>query len=474
MRKIGIIGAGFSGTMTAVHLIHNTSDPIEIILINEKKTMHKGIAFEPYSKQHLLNVTTIKMSAFADDKEHFLNWVMMHDNYSSKDRNIIADSFLPRYIYGQYLDDIWLEATSSAKAKQVKITHKDGLVTDLDVSAEDATLYINNGEKLTVDACIITSGNNAPGNPRIPNQKFYESPNYYQNPWGKASVINTVANKPILIVGNGLTMVDTVLGLRENGFENEIYSISPNGFNILPHRHNGFVYTKLIDELKDDATFLDIVKLFNKHIKLIREFGLSAEPVVDSLRPLTQEIWKRLTQREKKIFISRFRNLWGVARHRIPLHIYDKLQKQRIDDKLNIRAGKLLNITEENGDVNVEFYNKKTQRNENLIVQRVINCTGPETNLEMLNENFLSKCQKKGIVVQDEFKLGINADSNTYQVLDKYGNQIKNLFTIGSSLRGMLWESTAVNELRYQADRLARVILSLYQTQSEEKVTVIV
>ncbi len=470
MKKIGIIGAGFSGTMTAVHLIRNTSELIEIILINDKRTLCKGIAFEPYSKQHLLNVTTSKMSAFADDKDHFLNWTMKHEYYSNKDRNIIADSFLPRYLYGQYIEQVWHEVTSSEQAGKVKITYIDGQVTDLDASDQDACMHISDGQVIRVDACIITSGNNAPGNPKILNESFYNSPNYFQNPWAKDSVSNTEANKPILIVGNGLTMVDTVLGLRENGFDNEIYSISPNGFNILPHRHNGFVYTKLIDELKDDASFLDIVKLFNKHIKLIREFGLSAEPVVDSLRPHTQKIWQRLTPREKKIFITRFRNLWGVARHRIPLHIYDKLQKQRIDDKLNIRAGKLLDITEKNGIVEVEYFNKKAQRKEYLEVSRVINCTGPETDLERIEGSFLNKAMKKGIVTQDEFKLGINADSNTYHVLDKYGDQIRSLFTIGSSLRGMLWESTAVNELRQQADKLAKVILSLTFQQKESGV----
>lgn len=467
MKKIGIIGAGFSGTMTAVNLIKNTVEPIEIIMVNEKKTLHKGIAFEPYSKQQLLNVTTSKMSAFHDDKEHFLNWTMQHDNYANKDRNIIADSFLPRYLYGQYLEDIWEESTKSEQAKMVTITNIDGLVTDLDVTDADATMTISDGSRITVDACIITSGNNTPGNPKIKNDKFYYSSNYFQNPWGRDAVSNITSNKPILIVGNGLTMVDTVLGLRECGFENEIYSISPNGFNILPHRHNGFVYTKLIDELKPDASFLDIVKLFNKHIKLIREFGLSAEPVVDSLRPHTQKIWQRLTPREKKIFITRFRNLWGVARHRIPLHIYDKLQKQRIDDKLNIRAGKLIDIKEENGIVEVEYFNKKTQRSEFLEVSRVINCTGPETDLERLKGNFLNNCLQKGIVVQDEFKLGLNADSETYQVLNKNGDQIKNLFTIGSSLRGMLWESTAVNELRQQAEKLSKVILSMTCLQKE-------
>ena len=35
-----------------------------------------------------------------------------------------------------------------------------------------------------------------------------------------------------------------------------------------------------------------------------------------------------------------------------------------------------------------------------------------------------------------------------------------NLFTLGSNLKGELWESTAVNELRQQANAIADIILA--------------
>lgn len=54
MKKIGIIGAGFCGTMTAVQLINKTNSPIEITLINENETYSKGVAYNPYSNNHLL------------------------------------------------------------------------------------------------------------------------------------------------------------------------------------------------------------------------------------------------------------------------------------------------------------------------------------------------------------------------------------------------------------------------------------
>lgn len=471
MKKIGIIGGGFSGTMTAVHLIKKATHPVEIIVVNQRESFNKGIAFNPYSREHLLNVAASKMSAFNDQPDHFLDWLATKDCYRNRDRKIIANAFLPRYLYGEYMTDLWKEILASHQAQQLKIRVVNALVDVLDVDQNNLALTLDNGERLTVNACVIASGNHTPRNPTIENTAFYTHKNYFQTPWEGTCVSDVAPNLPVCIIGNGLTMVDTVLGLQENQFNDAIYSISPNGFAILPHRHNGFLYTRLTEELTDTSSLYDVVRLFNKHIKLIREFGLSPEPLVDSLRPHAQGLWLRMTAREKELFMARLRHLWGVARHRIPPHIHDKIQQLRIDNKLHIFAGKLINIVERGDNINVSFYNKKTRRNQDILVSRVINCTGPESDIMRSEKSFLKNCLTKGIICQDPLKLGINADPTTLQVIDHAGLKHPYLYTIGSNLRGMLWETTAVNEIRQQAEALAQTILT---TLKPERLTVMI
>ncbi len=456
MKKIGIIGGGFTGTMTAVQLIYKSTEPFEIILINERETLNKGIAYNPYSNKHLLNVIAGKMSAYPDKPDHFLDWVMKKEIFIKKDKTLIANSFLPRQVYGEYLFDIWEEAKEEAESKQIKLTVIESFVIDLDTSEDIISLWLDNNQKLNVDECVIATGNHIPRNPRIKNMDFYNSPNYFQNPWKIESVKDTKENLPILIVGNGLTMVDTVLGLLEQGFKGEIYSISPNGFNILPHRHNGLKYSKLVEELQDNMNIYELVKLINKHIKTVREYGVSAEPIIDSLRPQTQKIWKSFTDHEKELFMSRLRHLWGVARHRIPLHSHDKIQQLRIDGKLHINSGKIIDITELNESITVQYFDKKENGIKAINVSRIINCTGPETDLANLDKSFLKNCLLKGILTQDKLKIGIKADTESFQIINSDGKPHTNLYTIGSNLKGELWESTAVNELRGQAEKLAK------------------
>jgi len=457
MKKITIIGGGFSGILTAVNLIERATSGIEINIIGEKNSFAKGIAYIPYSKNHLLNVTTARMSAFENKPDHFLNWVLEQPKFKGVNRDLIAGAFLPRYIYGEYITYIWNNSLNSTSLK-INIIHN--LVTDLVYENKKTKVQLDNNEWIESDICVIANGNSPPRNPSIKNTGFYTSANYFQNPWLINSVQHVNTSKPILIIGNGLTMVDTVMGLREQHFTNTIYSISANGFNILPHRHSGLKYTGLVDELKENITLRELVSLINKHIRLVRSFGVSAVPVIDSLRPYTQKIWLSFSDNDKQLFISRLRHLWGVARHRFPTHIHDFIQQQRIDGKLHILSGKLLDMNENNGVISVDYKNNRTKEIEQLEVGRVINCTGPESSIANLKDHFLNKCLQKGVLTQDKFLLGINADPKTYEILNKEGTMNENLFTLGTNLRGLFWESTAVGELRKQTEQLATTILS--------------
>jgi len=458
MKKIGIIGAGFTGIMTAVQLIRKSDEAFEIIVINEKDTFSKGIAFNPYSDKHLLNVITEKMSAFPDVPGHFLDWVMERKDFNKYDRALIANSFLKRNLYGEYLSEIWDSSLQTASDKGIIITVINAVVIELEPFDNGISIWLSNDKKIKLDKCVIASGNNLPRNPEIRNKLFYETGQYFRNPWKKESVSNVKQDLPVLIIGNGLTMVDTVIGLCEQGFKDKVYSISPNGFNILPHRHNGLKYSKLTEELPDKPTLKELVDIVYKHIRIVREFGISAEPVIDSLRPFTQKLWKNLTDKEKELFMSRFRHLWGVARHRIPLQLHDRIQNLRIEGKLNIRSGKIIDIISLGENIEVEYFDRKEGKNEKLVVSRVINCTGPETNVMNLEKNFLKNCLMNGIISQDNLKLGIKTDIDTFQVIDSKGFPQPNLFTIGSNLKGELWESTAVNELRSQSEKLAEIL----------------
>jgi uncharacterized NAD(P)/FAD-binding protein YdhS len=451
--SIVIIGGGFCGTLVAHHLLKDSSFSGKVFLINNGHPIARGIAYSAYSDHHFLNVTAGKMSALPDEPDHFVNWVLHREKYKLLDKELVSKTYLPRKLYGSYLEDIWSETQQSGNGRLIV---KNDLATSISQRDGQYVTTLQSGTTIQSKFVVLATGNEIPANLRLRDPAIFDSPYYFQNPWAKTSVENPAPGQDVLIVGNGLTMVDTVLGLKENGFTGKIYSLSPNGFAILPHRHNGIVYTNLIKEITEPFRLIDLLRLFNKHVKLVRHLGLSAEPVIDSVRPLTQKIWQALSLEEKKEFMDRLRHLWGVARHRLPIHIYDQIIRMKLEQRLIVLSGRIQSMDVRGQGVDVRLYNKRSKQNELLHVGRVINCTGPETNIARSQNPLLQQLYKTNILQQDELGLGVLANE-VGQVIGSKG-LVKEFFVMGNLMKGVLWESTAVPELRVMAKRVASEI----------------
>lgn len=468
-KRIAVVGVGFSGLMTSIHLIKNARSGMKLYLINDKHSFGKGIAYSTSSGNHLLNVPAAKMSCIPSSPDHFVDWIYRKHPYNLISKEMLGRMFLPRKEYGEYLLETWNE-TLKDKDPGVEVEIISGRVNDVIEKEKNYYLVLDRDDRLEVDYIILATGNEVPGNPRIKDPSFYNSKRYYNDPWKPESTANLKDEKDILIIGSGLTMVDTVLSLLDNKFKGTIYCVTRNGYNVLPHRHSGISYSGFLEEMHEPFDINSLFRLFRKHINIIRKFGLSAEPLVDSIRPITQRIWTKLNKAEKERFLLHLRHFWNVARHRLPIHVHDTIQNLRIDGKLIIKKGRPLHLEESGGEVKVEYWDRNLKQNGYITVTRVINCSGPISDITKTRNALLINMFKSGLIREDDLNLGIDA-MITGAVLNSYGKPSDSIFTLGSNLRGLLWETTAVPELRVQAENLAQLIIDKME-YSEESVTV--
>jgi uncharacterized NAD(P)/FAD-binding protein YdhS len=89
-----------------------------------------------------------------------------------------------------------------------------------------------------------------------------------------------------------------------------------------------------------------------------------------------------------------------------------------------------------------------------VLVDRVVNCTGPRYDLRHTHERLLRSLAAQGIAASDPLGLGIATDE-LGGLIDASGRVAGNLHYIGPMLRPRHWETTAVQELRVHAERLA-------------------
>src|SRR5688572_18546145 len=108
-RTVVVIGAGFSGTVAAAHLLRQgIGAPLRVVLVNRSGPVARGVAYGTRSEAHVLNVPAGRMSAFPDDEDSFLRFARRHDPA------ITGGSFVPRHLYGQYLEDVLHSAEREA------------------------------------------------------------------------------------------------------------------------------------------------------------------------------------------------------------------------------------------------------------------------------------------------------------------------------------------------------------------------
>ena len=456
--SIGIIGGGFSGCMLAYHLLENTKD-FQVVIFNKSSRIGPGLAYQPQSSTMLLNVKAGKMSAFPAIPTDFVDWLTKENIFPLNTREEITDSFVSRELYGYYLDQIWQNILQIHGARITEVINE--VIT---ISNRIDSFTIETKTKVyTVQYCVLATGNEKPRNPFLSDKAFISSQNYHQNPWAipTEKIHDT---KPILIIGTGLTMVDTIHYLREKNKNGIIYCISPHGFKILAHENSIVSYDDILEKIQLSGRLADLLAQFNSAKKEIQKRKGSLDALINFFRPITGIIWQGFTPYEKNFFLEHLRHKWGVARHRLPPISFQKINKEIQDKKLNINAGKIKEIIENESGLNVRYFDNAKNKELSLTVSCVINCTGPEGDVSKMKNGLLLNLLKKGLIESGPSNLGVQVSVNDMQI--KNTHNIKKLYAIGNLLRGELWESTAVNELRSQTEKVAQEIIRTEKTKN--------
>ena len=111
------------------------------------------------------------------------------------------------------------------------------------------------------------------------------------------------------------------------------------------------------------------------------------------------------------------------------------------------------------GDVRVRWRPKGAIIEQQLLAQRVIDCTGSTGDLCRGGGPLVSQLLADGLA--RAAPLGLGVDCTTYGALiGARGQPASDLFAVGPVTRGALWEIVAVPEIRGQAEQVAERALA--------------
>jgi uncharacterized NAD(P)/FAD-binding protein YdhS len=453
---VAIIGGGFTGATLAAQLLRRGDSTLSVIMIERATPPGRGVAYGTQYGWHLLNVPAINMSAFPDDPEHFLRWA--RDNY---DYGVEPASFLPRRIYGQYIESVLRETTDLHPGQ---FEWRQDEVVHVVCTNGNNELFLHNGEVILADKMVLAVGNFPPSNPYLPGREFHGK-RYVSFAWSARALQNISQDSNVLLIGSGLTSVDLAMALRAREFRGTIHIISRRG--LLPQPHKATASWPPFWNESAPRTVLGLTRLVRAQVRIAAKQGVDWRAVIDSLRPFAQQIWRLLPLCEKRRFLRHLRPFWEVHRHRVAPEIASLIAHQLLRFELQIHAGRITKYREDADGVNVTYRDRETGRERRLRVARVINCTGPEADCRKLDDALLSSLRRQRLARPDPLFLGLDV-SDDGALIDAHGEPSDFLYAVGPARKGRLWETTAVPEIRQQVAELAKHLVHNYVRRNSE------
>ena len=493
MKQINIIGAGFAGSAVAMQLIQQARTALQIRLFERADQAQTGVAYADQGLDLLLNVPAGRMSLWPEQPHHFVAWLAQQVEFSALPLSQLAGSFVPRRCYGRYLQQQWQHSQQLATSKGILLES---------INADIRQLHIHQGKPLLLghrldatrqadtalpfshwpsDVVILACGNEQPAAPAMLPSEVLQHPAYRPDPWRAQSYQGLSADSQVLILGNGLSMVDAVLALRQAGVRRPVLSLSPHGFAMLAHPAVATPTTQPQPPISPPTAASSPRQLLNWFQQQRKRHSAAAKPdasqLLDAIRPHSQHYWRQFSDWQKQQFLRHLRHRWGVLRHKLPAEMMATILDAQQHGWLQIRAGQLQTVTPCGAQLQVAWRGRGDHQQQQLRVDALINCTGPATDYRRLPAHLLQQAIADGILaagplgqglalaptttVQDDTKL-VTAELVTaeLQLADAKGQAQAGVYALGPVLRGALWETTAVHEIRQQAVLIAKAVLS--------------
>lgn len=506
-RTIAIVGGGASGTATFIHLVLKLiiapePEPVAFALIEKREEIGPGLAYDTGQKGHLLNTSAGLMGIFAEETNHFVDWMAGHSDLIERHypgTAIDAASYPPRELYGIYLKDVFDQYVDLARQYGMTVDVYHELATDATITDDGATITLESGQTIDADVLVL-----ATGTPKSNNfHQLDESPNYLDSPWPASRILQTITDKDasVCVLGASLTAIDAVITLVNNGHQGPIKLYSKDG--LLPRvqspEEKPFerqVLTmanvrRLIREKRRTLRASDLFRLFRAEaerilgpqdwkqfkrigknqldlltddIRQAEDYASVFQHILYSTRHISFDIWQLLPQDERIRFSKWLKPYSDINRHAMPLQNAKKLRDLLASGQLTVTA---YSDKVEWNDAKRE-YTLTTETGYTDTADYVINATGPATKADKMLVPILQKLVDKAQLVPCEAG-GFQADVNTMQL---YVSDVTDApaYGIGHVLVGELFDTNAVWFNVERVDPLTHAIIKRLQHERTERV----
>jgi uncharacterized NAD(P)/FAD-binding protein YdhS len=445
--RIAVVGGGCSGVLVAAQLLRHGYRG-EIAIVEPRRELGRGLAYSTACDQHMMNVPAAKVSAWPDDPGHYVDWLCAR-GWPAAD-----GAFTPRRLYGEYLEDV-LHAEASRAGARGEIRHICAEAAEIKPRESSAQVLLQDGHIVEAEKVVL-----APGNPASSPALHVPSTDLealvQPSPWLDDALSLRFPSERVLLLGTGLTAIDAMLALLSQDENAQVIMASRRG--MLPRVHTNCRPAPEFSPLSAQRGLPSMVRELMGRISAMNEMGLCWRAAIDALRPHADRIWSELTLDDQRRFLRHLKAYWEPHRHRMAPEAGERVRGYLASGRLEALAGRVVKIAPGPASILVHLINRAGDE-QAIRVDRVINCTGIHENYANSPRPLIRSLISTGVATANALHLGFRTDSHG-ALLDRNMQASKLLFTLGPPRRGELFETTAIPEIRKQAEALARHLIA--------------
>ncbi|WEK59251.1 MAG: FAD/NAD(P)-binding protein [Candidatus Brevundimonas phytovorans] len=443
---VAVVGAGFSGLLTTLNLLRLSPD-LSVQLIERRGVFGLGPAYATGNPKHLLNVRLSNMSAFPDRPHHLTDWMAEQPAWFAR------DDFITRGDYGRYLAHLLDDALRPDRDGQ-RLSLIRGEVSAIRPDDGRWKIMLDGRSSTFADAVVLAQGNLSPAAPPGLDPDLIGSQRYLSDPWSALDALPADADD-ILLIGTGLTMVDTAIALRRPG--RRFTAASRHGLLPRSHASTPMPSPRRLYLGSPAAVF-----------RQARQAGLKDDwrVVVDDVRHSARDLWAAWSLPERSRFLRHLRALWDNHRHRLAPGVAREVTAMLASEELQVTAARISALTSGESEVEVILHGRGDLQPRAHRFDAVINCSGPSGDIVHSTDPLLKNLLKQGLAAPAALGLGLAVDAKGRLIDGRLATHSR-LFAIGPLTRSLFWEATAVPDLREDAVSIARAVVKTLQRNQE-------
>jgi uncharacterized NAD(P)/FAD-binding protein YdhS len=348
------------------------------------------------------------------------------------------------------------------RREQLELVRGD--VLNVAVGSGSVALTLDRDRVITADRVVLAIGNFPPAPPPVDDKWFYDDERYRPDPWAPDTLDGLDPDAPVLLVGTGLTTVDTVISLLDQGHRGPITALSRRG--LLPHRHAAGAAFPPPESDSFPTRLNELTRALRRNGARATAEGGSWQGVIDEIRPITTDLWQAMCLADRQRFLRHLRPWWDTHRHRLAGPVADRIDAARASGQLRIRAGRIRGYLDRpDGLVEVQFRPRFADGLDSVAAARVVNCAGPDADYSRIRDPLVRDLLAQGLVRPDPLCLGLDVTANC-AVLNRDGAISRRLFAVGPVTKGAFWEMTAVPDIRQQTEFLAGQLAAMVRPRA--------